>query len=85
VSEGCIAFERVNGRGASSHCHICGRKVTRPRSNRVVCKIHGPIHAGVNVSKNILGKKTPVMAGAERRPPPGMGSYEVGAAKRDTL
>jgi len=58
-----IVFERANERGTSSHCHICGRKVTRPRTDTVVCKIHGPMQADVNASKNILGKKTPAMAG----------------------
>ena len=53
-----IVFEKVNERGTSSHCHICGRKVTRPRTNLVVCPVHGPMHADVNASRNILKKKT---------------------------
>ena len=58
-----IVFERINERGTSSHCHICGRKVRRPKTDTVICKVHGSMHADVNASRNILAKKTPAIAG----------------------
>ena len=58
-----ILFERVNERGTSSHCHICGRKVRRPQTDTIVCPVHGRMHADVNASRNILKKKTPAIAG----------------------
>ena len=58
-----IAFERVNERGTSSHCHLCGRKVRRPKTDVVVCPVHGAMHADVNASMNMLKKKTPATAG----------------------
>lgn len=65
-----VIFERVNERGASSHCHICGRKVKRPRTDTVVCPVHGAMHADVNASRNILKKKTPVLAGDRAKAAP---------------
>lgn len=58
-----IIFERVNERGTSSHCHICGRKVRRPQTDIVICPVHGVMHADVNASRNILKKKTLAIAG----------------------
>jgi len=65
-----IVFERVNERGTSSHCHICDRKVKRPRTDTVVCPVHGAMHADVNASWNILKKKTPALAGDRAKAAP---------------
>lgn len=58
-----IVFEKVDERGTSSYCYICGGKVKRPRTDLVVCPVHGPMHADVNGSRNILQKRTPASAG----------------------
>ncbi|HAM53329.1 MAG TPA: transposase [Nitrospiraceae bacterium] len=66
-----IAFKRVDERGTSSHCHICGRKVRRPKTDIVVCPVHGIMHADVNASRNILRKVTPALAGDGEKASPG--------------
>jgi putative transposase len=58
-----IVFKRTGERGTSSHCHICGRKVRRPRTDIIVCPVHGAMHADVNASRNILRKEAPAVAG----------------------
>jgi putative transposase len=45
---------KVDPRGTSITCHLCGAHCTRPRQDTVVCPVHGALGADLNGACNIL-------------------------------
>jgi putative transposase len=46
----------VNPAGTSIHCHLCGRRCTRPEQKITVCPVHGRLDADVNGARNIASR-----------------------------
>ena len=45
---------KVDPRGTSITCHLCGAHCARPRQDTVVCPVHGALGADLNGACNIL-------------------------------
>src|SRR5262249_51173245 len=42
--------------GTSISCHACGTRCTRPRTDTVICPVHGKMNTDVNGARNIASR-----------------------------